>query len=54
MECGFERGLICAVVFYNAEKHIYCVVHGVDFAFCSGGPELLWINEKMKSWFEIK
>ena len=30
------------------------VVHGDDFNFCGGGPELLWIAEKMKSWFEIK
>ena len=25
-----------------------------DFAFCGGGPELLWITEKMQSWFEVK
>ena len=55
MECGFERGLICTVVFYNAEKDISCVVHGDDFIFEGGGPGLLWITEKMKgSWFEIK
>ena len=40
--------------FYHAEKDISFVVHGDDFTFCGGGPELLWIVEKMKSWFEIK
>ena len=54
MECGFERGLTCAVVFYHAERDISCVVHGDDFSFEGGGAELLWITEKMKSWFEIK
>ena len=54
MECGFERRLTCAVVFYNAEKDIACVVHGDDFTLCAGGPELLWIAENMKSWFEIQ
>ena len=53
-ECGFERGLTCVVVFHHAEKDISCVVHGDDFTFEGGGPELLWITEKMKSWFEIK
>ena len=47
LECGFDRGLACAVVFYNAEKDIACVVHGDDFPFCGAGPELLWITEKM-------
>ena len=42
------------MVFYNAEKDISCVVHGDDFTFEGGGPELLWITEKMTSWFEIK
>ena len=54
MECGFERGLTCAVVSYHAENDISCVCHGDDFAFEGGGPELLWITEKMKSWFEMK
>ena len=54
VECGFERGLTCAVVFYHAERDISCVVHGDDFTFEGEGPDLLWITEKMKSWFEIK
>ena len=54
VECGFEKGLTCVVVFYHAEEDIPLVVHGDDFTFCGGGPELLWIAEKMKSWFEIK
>ena len=52
VECGFETGLTCAGVFYHAERDISCVVHGDDFAFEGGGPELLWLTEKMKSWFD--
>ena len=36
------------------QRRILHVVCGDDFTFCGGGPELLWIAEKMKSWFEIK
>ena len=27
VECGFERGLTCAVVVYHAERDLSCVVH---------------------------
>ena len=54
MEFGFERALTCAVVFSHAEKDTSRVVHGDDFTFEGGGPELLSIIENMKSWFEIK
>ena len=37
VECGFERGLTCAVV-YSAEKDVSGVVHGDDFTFEGGGP----------------
>lgn len=47
MECGFERGVTCAVVLYHIGRDISCVVHG-------GQKELTWITEKMRSWFEIK
>ena len=50
----FKRGLTCVVVFYHAERDISLVVHGDDFTFEGFGPDLLWISEKMKSWFEIK
>ena len=40
--------------FHHAKKGISLVVHVDDFNFCGGGPELLWIAEKMKSWFEIE
>ena len=40
VECGFERGLVCAVAFYTEERDISCVVHGDVFLFCGGGPEL--------------
>ena len=51
---GFVRGFSRGVVFYHLERDIALAVHGDDFAFCGGGPDLLWITEKMKSWFEIK
>ena len=51
MENGFKRGVTCVVVFYHAERDISLVVHGDDFTF---EPDLLWITELMKSWFEIK
>ena len=30
------------------------MVHGDDFTFEGSGPDLLWIAEKMKSWYEIR
>ena len=46
--------LSCTVVFYNVENDISCVVHSDHFTFEGAGPDLLWIAQKMKSWFEIK
>ena len=54
VECGFERGHTCVVVFYHAEKDISLVVHGDDFNFCGGKPDLTWITEQVSSWFEPK
>ena len=54
VNCGFQRGQTCTVVFYNAERDISCVVHGDDFTFEGAGPDLLWIAGEMKNWFEIK
>ena len=49
MECGFERGMSCTVVFYHTAKDISRVVHGDDFTFKGAGPDLLWITEKSKA-----
>ena len=54
VENGFKRGVTCVVVFYHAETDISLVVHGDYFTFEGFGPDLLWITELMKSWFEIK
>jgi len=52
--CGFKRGAGCGVVFYHSERDISCVVHGDDFSFCGLEEDLIWIQDLMKSWFEIK
>ena len=49
-----KKGLTCVVVFYHAEKDISLVVHGDDFTFEGFGPDLVWIADLMRSWFEIK
>ena len=40
MGCGFERLVICAVVFYHRGRDVSCVVHEDDFNFCGGQEDL--------------
>ena len=42
------------MVFHHSGKDISCVAHGDEFTFCGGQKELMWIIEKMMSWFEGK
>ena len=53
-EVGFERGKGSAVVFYHKEKDISALVHEDDFVFVGDDEELTWIQELVKSWFEVK
>ena len=51
---GFERGESSAVCFLHRERDVACVVHGDDFTFEGEEKHLKWIQNLMKSWFEIK
>ena len=51
---GFERGRGSAVVFHHKEKDISALLHGDDFVFVGDDEELTWIQELVKSWFEVK
>jgi hypothetical protein len=51
---GFQRGEACGGVFYNKERDISIPVHGDDFTLCGVEEGSLWIQELMKSWFEVK
>ncbi len=43
-----------SVCIFHELRELRVVVHGDDFTFEGTGPDLLWITEKMKSWFEIE
>ena len=53
-EARFIRGLSSPIIFHHPERDISCVVHGDDFTFEGEGVDLKWIQELMKSWFDIK
>ena len=53
-ECGFQRGMGCAVLFYHAKRDLSAAVHGDDFVFCGFEEDLSWIAEYLKGCFEIK
>ena len=51
---GFVRGSSCEVVFHHQKRYISLAVHGDDFTFGAVDEELLWINELMPKWFDVK
>jgi hypothetical protein len=53
-EVGFDRGLGTSVAFWHPERDLACVVHGDDFTFSGMDADLTWIENLMKSWFEVK
>ena len=53
-EIGFEAGLASPVLFHNKQTAFRLVVHGDDFIYSGGGPELKAIRRWMRTWCEIK
>ena len=42
------------MTFWPVEHDLACVVHGDDFTFSGFDVDLLWIQNLMEGWFEIK
>ena len=53
-EKGFKRGDSCGVVFYHEDLDVAMVVHGDDFTIEGEDADLTWVQELMRSWFDIK
>ena len=51
---GFKRGASAPTVFHNFEKGCTCVVHGDDFTILGTENVLKWIEDKLRTWYEIK
>ena len=51
---GVVCGLASAAIFADAERELYLVVHGDDFAFLGYEQDLVNIKNKMQSWYQIK
>ena len=51
---GFIRGVASPVIFFHAEKQIWCVVHGDDFTFTGEDEGLDWITKIMQDNYEVK
>ncbi len=51
---GCRKGRASPCVFFHKERNIRVVVHGDDFTFSGMDADLTWIENLMKSWFEVK
>jgi hypothetical protein len=51
---GFVRGRASPVSFYDPASDVSCLVHGDDFTFVGERAALDFVEDKMKSWYELK
>ena len=53
-QAGFERGTASPVTFWHARRMMWCVVHGDDFSFVGYDSDLDFIEDVLKSEYEVK
>ena len=51
---GFTSGKACPSVFYHKERQIKTLVHGDDYVSSGYRKDLIWLQQKLEEYYEIK